>query len=120
MKRSGKPLHERYWIRLSDAPEYLSIDKNRFNSEVRPYLAERHFGKQTIVFKRLDIEAWADEDMRCNGRPGLPYDGGTTWDKKERLGSSNATVSGISTSRSTGDVFAKAVAQATEEKQKSA
>ncbi len=120
MKRSGKPLHERYWIRLSDAPEYLSIDKNRFNSEVRPYLSERHFGKQTIVFKRLDIEAWADEDMRCNnGRPGR-IKGVTTWDKKERLGSSNATVSGISTSRSTGDVFAKAVAQATEEKQKSA
>ena len=107
-------------MRLCDAPGHLGIDKNRFNREVRPYLREASWGKQTIVFKRLDIEAWADEYMRCNGRPGLPYDGGKTWDKKERLGSSSEKVYGTSTSKSTGDVFAKAVAQATEEKQKSA
>jgi hypothetical protein len=27
-------------IRLRDAPQYLGMDRNRFNAEVRPYLTE--------------------------------------------------------------------------------
>jgi len=31
-------------IRFRDAPRYLGMDRNRFNSEVRPYLTEVPIG----------------------------------------------------------------------------
>jgi predicted DNA-binding transcriptional regulator AlpA len=56
-------------IRLRDAPAYLGMDRNRFNREVRPALTELRIGRQGIAFDRLEMDAWVDHYMRCNGRP---------------------------------------------------
>ena len=102
-------------LRLRDAPLYLGMDRNRFNSEVRPYLTEIPVGKQGIAFDRLELEAWVDQYKSRNGRPGQPK-GELTWDVKERQGSLKGPVSGISTKKPTGGVFAKAVEQITSKK----
>lgn len=47
------------FIRLSDAPAYLGMDKNRFNDEVRPTLIEIPIGKTGIAFDRYDLDNWA-------------------------------------------------------------
>ncbi len=49
------------FIRFRDAPNYLGMDKDRFNAEVRPYLIEIPIGTQGIAFDRLDLDAWADQ-----------------------------------------------------------
>lgn len=54
-------------IRLRDAPDYLGMDKNRFNNEVRPFVTEFSIGVQGIGFDRLDLDAWLDEYKRGNG-----------------------------------------------------
>ena len=74
-------------IRLRDAPRYLGMDRNRFNREVRPRLTEIPIGKQGIAFDRLELDAWVDQYMVRNGRPGQPQ-GDLTWDAEERRGSS--------------------------------
>ena len=48
-------------IRLRDAPDYLGMDRNRFNREVRPALTEVRIGSQGVAFDRLE-----------NGRLGGP------------------------------------------------
>ncbi len=57
-------------IRLRDAPYYLGMDRNRFNAEVRRSVTQIPIGKQGVAFDRLDLDAWADEYKRRNGRPG--------------------------------------------------
>jgi hypothetical protein len=57
-------------IRLRDASNYLGMDPNRFNAEVRPYLTEIPIGKQGIGYDRLDLDAWFEEYKSRNGRPG--------------------------------------------------
>ena len=105
-------------IRLRDAPLYLGMDRHRFNADVRPLITEVPIGKQGIAFDRLELDAWADEYVACNGRPSRTK-GGKTWDnKRERRGSSNAVITGISKSKSEDDVFEKAVVQATSAKRK--
>ena len=47
-------------VRFRDAPYYLGMDRNRFNSEVRPYLTEIPIGSQGIGFDRLELDAWLD------------------------------------------------------------
>jgi hypothetical protein len=37
-------------IRHRDAPTYLGMDRNRFDSEVRPYLTEIPIGTQGVGF----------------------------------------------------------------------
>ncbi len=37
-------------IRYRDAPAYLGMDPNRFNKEVRPFVAEIRIGKQGVAF----------------------------------------------------------------------
>lgn len=95
-------------IRMRDAPAYLGMDKNRFNSEVRPYLTEVPLGKQAIAFDRLEIDAWVDHYIDCYGRPGQPM-GGMTWDKEKHRASSNGRVSGTSTNTSAEGAFARAL-----------
>jgi hypothetical protein len=101
-------------IRLRDAPRYLGMDRNRFNHEVRPYVTEIPIGRQGIAFDRLELDAWVDQYMSRNGRPGQPR-GELTWDVKGRQGSSNLVRSGISTNKSGEAAFAKALARATSE-----
>jgi hypothetical protein len=99
-------------IRLRDAPLYLGMDRNRFNQEVRPHLTEVKIGTQGIAFDRLALDAWADEYIACNGRPGRRK-GDSTWDKKEPLDSISVKEFGTSTKCSEADAFARALEQVT-------
>ncbi len=47
-------------IRFKDAPTYLGMDRNRFNSEVRPFVTEIPIGSQGIAFDRLDLDEWVE------------------------------------------------------------
>jgi len=51
-------------IRFRDAPRYLGMDRNRFNTEVRPYLTEIPIGRQGIAFDRLDPDRKAGHCVR--------------------------------------------------------
>ena len=95
-------------IRFRDAPRYLGMDRNRFNSEVRPYLTEFPIGKQGIGFDRLELDAWVDDYMPRNGRPRRSK-GDKTWDANEYPASSCGPTSGISTRSSSGEEFAEAL-----------
>jgi hypothetical protein len=97
-------------LRLRDAPSCLGMDRNRFNADVRPFVTEICIGSQGIAFDRLDLDAWADQYKARNGRPGQRI-GDQLWDAKERRASTNVRGSSISTSRSTGGEFARALAQ---------
>ena len=46
------------------------MDRNRFNTEVRPHLTEIPIGIQGIGFDRLELDAWVDDYKSRNGRPG--------------------------------------------------
>lgn len=94
-------------VRLRDAPAYLGMDRNRFNSDVRPTLIEIPIGEQGIAFDRLDLDAWVDHYIQCNGRPA---EGRSAWDVNERRGSLKEAKSGTSTKLSTESGFAKALA----------
>ena len=63
-------------VRLRDAPVYLGMDKNRFNRDVRPRVVAIPVGTQGIAFDRLDLDAWADDHKRRNGRPTAQFEGG--------------------------------------------
>jgi hypothetical protein len=56
-------------VRFRDAPAYLGMDRNRFNREVRPHLTNIPIGRQGIAFDRLELDAWVDDYVSCNGRP---------------------------------------------------
>jgi hypothetical protein len=100
-------------IRFRDAPGYLGMDRNRFNAEVRPYLKEVPIGSQGVGY-RLEIDAWIDDYIARNGRPGQK--GATSWDANEYPASSSGPVSGTSTSTSVGGAFARAVEHLTSKK----
>jgi hypothetical protein len=63
---------------MRDAPAYLGMDRNRFNTEVRPGLTAVPIGAQGIAFDRLELDAWVDDYVVRNGRPGRK--GVTSWD----------------------------------------
>ncbi|KKL13158.1 hypothetical protein LCGC14_2528540, partial [marine sediment metagenome] len=44
----------------------------RFNSKVRPHLTNIPIGQQGIAFDRLELDAWVEDYISRNGRPGLP------------------------------------------------
>jgi predicted DNA-binding transcriptional regulator AlpA len=97
-------------IRLRDAPGYLGMNRNMFNALARPYLTAIPLGKQALAFDRLELDAWVDEYMTRNGRPGLPK-GDRLWDAKQHRASRNAPVSGTSTNASADGAFARALEQ---------
>src|SRR5688572_33295945 len=97
-------------IRFRDAPIYLGMDRNRFNTDVRPHVTEIPIGVQGIGFDRLELDAWFDEYKTRNGRPGRRR-GVKSWDAKEYPASSCGPGSGTSTSASSGSVFARALEQ---------
>jgi hypothetical protein len=88
------------------------MDVNRFNAEVRPFLTEVPIGSQGIAFDRLDIDAWVDNYVACNGRPGRKKGGNKPW-RKEAEGFRKGAESGTSTSESSAAAFAKALERAT-------
>src|SRR3990167_183472 len=93
-------------IRLRDAPTYLGMDRNRFNTEVRPTLTEIPIGNQGIAFDRLDLDAWVDHYKDRNGRPAQRR---SVWDIKECQVSLNEVKLGTLTKRSAAFGFAKAL-----------
>lgn len=48
-------------IRYRDAPNYLRMDRNRFDAEVRPSLTEIPIGDRGVAFDRLYLDAWVDD-----------------------------------------------------------
>jgi hypothetical protein len=56
-------------IRLRDAPHYLGMDRNRFNRFVRPCVTEIRYGKQSLAFDRLELDAWFEAYKLANGQP---------------------------------------------------
>ena len=67
-------------IRFRDAPRYLG-NRNRFNTDVRPYLVEIRIGKQGVAFDRLEMDAWVDQYISRNGCPAEPS-GENSWQRK--------------------------------------
>jgi hypothetical protein len=45
------------------------MNKNSFNSLVRPAITTIPIGKRAIAFDRLELDAWAESYCRRNGRP---------------------------------------------------
>ncbi len=91
------------FIRLRDAPAYLGVDRNRFNSEIRPALTEIPIGTQGVAFDRLDLDAWADDYVHRNGR--APGRKGDTWGKSECQDS--GLLAGSGTSKSGSEAMAR-------------
>ncbi len=104
-------------IRLKDAANYLGMDRNRFNAEVRPFVTELRIGSQGVGFDRLDLDAWLDDYKESNGRPGIQKKGvEKPWREKACPALSIAKVRGTSIKSSEEDAFAKALERATGKK----
>ena len=65
-------------LRLRDAPRYLGMNRNLFNSDVRPFLTAVRIGRQGVAFDRLELDAWWEQYKSRNGRPAarrnMPWD----------------------------------------------
>ena len=59
------------------------MDRNRFNTEVRPHLTQIPIGRQGIAFDRLELDAWVEEHKSRNGRPASHLRGERSWDANE-------------------------------------
>jgi hypothetical protein len=53
------------------------MDRNRFNTEVRPFLTKIPIGQQGIAFDRLELDAWVEDCISRNGRPAKRAGSGT-------------------------------------------
>lgn len=101
------------FIRAKDAPGYLGMNRNMFNAQVKPYLTVVPRGTQGKACDRLDLDAWADDDKRRNGRTPEKNLRSTQWEENDRQASRKGAKSSISTRKSVdGDGFAKALASA--------
>lgn len=69
-------------IRQRDAPDYLGMDRNRFDQEVRPQLTEVPIGARGVAFDRYEIDAWVDDYIAAHGRPGCSHKAGTATPKQ--------------------------------------
>ena len=103
-------------LRLRDAPTYLGMDRNRFNTEVRPSLTVIPIGEQGIAFDRFELDAWVDEYKSMHGRQATAK-GESLWQGRKHPASLSAPGCGTSTSVSTGGEFAKALDQINLKKQ---
>ncbi len=68
MKKNSVSTIQPRFLRLRDAPNYVGMDRNRFNIEVRPHLVEVPIGKQGVAFDRYELDAWADRYIAGRGR----------------------------------------------------
>ncbi len=55
------------FIRFRDTPSYLGMDRNRFNSEVRPFVTTIPIGERGVAFYRDELDAWANEYVLSAG-----------------------------------------------------
>jgi len=51
------------------------MNKNSFNKLVRPRVRTVTIGERGVAFDRLELDAWAEEYCRCNGRPAPKKEG---------------------------------------------
>ena len=103
--------------RLRDAPNYFGMDIHRFNTEVRPYLTEIPIGIQGIGFDVLEMHAWLEHYIACNGRP-AKHRRNNLWDAKNCLASKNVLESGTLIKKSSDSEFVKALELVRSKKQK--
>lgn len=98
-------------IRMRDAPRYCGMDKNRFNSEIRPLIpVEINIGVQGIGFDRLDLDTAIEEYKRRNGRTRGAQKGDSQC-QNTQLASKRGAIRGLSTKGLGGTAdFAKALA----------
>src|SRR5690606_3027479 len=98
-------------IRVRDAPAYLGMDRGKFNARVRPHLTEIPLGSQALAFDRLELDAWADDYIECNGRrPKAPKPEDDEWQNATACwGSARRAVSGKSRSAVNGPKAAGSV-----------
>jgi hypothetical protein len=89
------------------------MDKNRFNTEVRPFLTEIHIGSQGIAFDRLDLDAFADDYKNRNGRLGKKKGENEPWREEKHADSSRRATFGTLTKSSEVIEFEKALELAT-------
>ncbi len=99
------------FVRLRDAPDYLGMDRNRFNAEVRPIMTEIPIGIQGVAFDRLDLDAWAEQYKKRNGRP-AHLKGNYLWDANAVPDSDCAMGFGTSRSKYVDAKFSKALERA--------
>lgn len=98
-------------IRFRDSPDYVGMDRNRFNKEVRPYLTEIKIGIQGIAFDRHELDSWVDQYKEKFGRQRKKGVG--SWDENAHQDLGTEAGSGILKNRSSDTKFTKALAQAT-------
>lgn len=84
------------FIRQRDAPAYLGVDRNKFDREIRPTLTEIPLGQRSIAYDRLDLDAWADEYKRRNGRSSRKQ-GVRACEREQKASSKPETAAGRST-----------------------
>src|SRR5271157_325478 len=104
-------------IRLKDAPAYLGMDKNKFNELVRPFVSEIRYGSMSVGFDRLELDAWIEDYIRCNGRPGRKG-GNNPWRERSYQGFRKGVPSGTSTKSSEDAEYARALAKAISKEQR--
>ncbi|MEQ1557826.1 MAG: hypothetical protein ABL933_02655 [Methyloglobulus sp.] len=102
-------------IRMRDAPFYLGVNKNFFNSEIRPYLSAIKIGIQGIAFDRNEMDSWVDEYKKFNGKPAIKTLEQKTWQKRHQA-LPKGTTSGTSTRSYEATEFTKALERATSKK----
>jgi excisionase family DNA binding protein len=56
-----------YWLTLQQAAAYLNLNRNVFDSLVRPHLTEIPVGER-VRFDRAELERWADGYVAKFGR----------------------------------------------------
>ena len=105
------------FLRLTEAARFLGMDKNRFNREVRPYLTVIPIGSQGIAFCKVELDEWADQYMKCVGRPGIKLLEEMTCQNVHQVSQNRAT-SGTSTKSSEERDFVKALEQVASTKRK--
>lgn len=69
-QRAAARMHSRF-IRLRYAPDYLGMNRNSFNKDVRPFITEiSTAGVRGVSYDRIDLDKWADKHKQQNSRPG--------------------------------------------------
>lgn len=114
LKKMKEKNIEPYFIRLRDAPFYLGMDKNRFNTEVRPMLQNIPIGKHGISFDRDDLKAWAAHYKLLHAKPAKR----ALCDKNNCPACATASPSYSSTKKITDSAFTKILTQAISKKNK--
>ncbi|MEJ0036538.1 MAG: hypothetical protein WDO68_10690 [Gammaproteobacteria bacterium] len=71
LKAAGSPSWAPRLMRIRSACVYLGMNKNTFNTLVRPSIKTIPLGKRAIAFDRLELDAWAESYCRLQ-RPSRP------------------------------------------------